>query len=153
MKIDETALAAAQGRAADLGWLFHTAQHREDLEAIITAYLAALPKPEQGRDRIAVSRFASGSGVSHFMRAGEHLDWALIESCIDYEEGAAARYIVRANCPPPAELVPVEVEGSVEAALDGFRDGLGAMKVRGLGLTAMGHMAYCVSCADEGDGE
>lgn len=121
MEIDETALAAAQGKAADHGWIFSAAQHRKDLEAIITAYLAALPKPEQGRDRIAVSRFASGSGVSHFMRAGEHLDWALIESCIDYEEGAAARYIVRANCPPPAELVPVEVE----AVLDGFRDGLG----------------------------
>lgn len=106
MEIDETAFGVAANKCGPA--------LTSRLRLFLRDYLAALPKPEQGRDRIAVSRFASGSGVSHFMRAGEHLDWALIESCIDYEEGAAARYIVRANCPPPAELVPVEVEGNVE---------------------------------------
>lgn len=119
MEIDETALAAAQGKAADHGWIFSTAQHRKDLEAIITAYLAALPKPEQGRDRIAVA--VSGDGFEAMVAEGEWMNesaWNWLEERAG--RGPFARAIVRCNLPRPAE-----VDGEVEAVLDGFRDGFG----------------------------
>jgi hypothetical protein len=80
----------------------------------LATYLAALPKPEHGRDRIAVSRFESGDSACQFLESDESPNWDDIESFIDWDAGQVARYIVRANCPPPVKAEPAEVEGSVE---------------------------------------
>lgn len=111
MKIDDAAFVRAFG-AQPRGGMDRA--RWENMRFAVVTYLAELPEPGPGRDRIAVSRFNSGDAVCELLEDGDEPDWTTIESVIDWEMGQAARYIVRANVPPPAELVPIEVAGTVE---------------------------------------
>ena len=129
--LDAEGFAAARAHAEAIDWLPDDGSmaDRQDgyrqLGEILLAYLNALPKPEQGRDRIAVVVSRHGVGNAWILdpeqdRVMSASSWDEMEAEMQDDDGCCepgfnppfARAIIHCNLPRPAE--PSEVEGSVE---------------------------------------